>query len=137
VTIPLAEEALHVSKHIHETGRLRVSLTTDTFTEDMRETLLTRHADVERVPIGREVSSVPESRQEGDVLVIPVVEEILVVEKRLFLKEEIRVRMTETHENVDFPVERRVQRATVEHLPADAPRRDPAEDPTKGETGGA
>lgn len=135
-TIPLVEETLHVGKRVLETGRLRVSLTTDTVTEAIQESLLTRHAHVERVAVGREVASIPESRQEGEVLIIPVVEEILVVEKRLFLKEEIRVRMTDTQENIEFPVDRRVQRATVEHLPADAPARGSAEGMPKGPTDG-
>lgn len=101
-----------------ETGRLRVALTTDTVSEEIHETLLTRHAQVERVAMGREVAAVPEMRREGDVLVIPVVEEVLVVERRLVLKEEIRVRMIDTQEAVELPVERRVQRVTIDRLPA-------------------
>lgn len=119
--IPLAEETLHVGKRELETSRLRVSLTTETVSETIQQTLLTRSAAVERVAVGREVSAAPQIRQEGDVLVIPVVEEILVIEKRLFLKEEIRIRMTATQEGVDLPVERRVQRAMVERLPGEGP----------------
>jgi len=46
---------------------------------------------IERVPIGRIVPSTPEQRQEGDTLVLPVVEEILVSEKKILLQEEIRI----------------------------------------------
>ena len=115
--LPLAEERLLVSKRVVETGRVRVAVTTETAEEVVRDVLRTRRAEVERVPIGREVTEVPQSRQEGDVLIVPVVEEILVVEKRLFLKEEIWLRFIDTEESVEQPVQRRVQRATVERVP--------------------
>ena len=46
---------------------------------------------IERVQIGQIVESAPEQRQDGDTLVLPVVEEVLVCEKKLLLKEEIRI----------------------------------------------
>jgi stress response protein YsnF len=57
------------------------------------------------------------NRNAHGVLVIPVVEEILVVEKRLVLKEEIRLRFVDTEDIVEQAVERRVQHATVERMP--------------------
>jgi len=63
---------------------------------DAREIVVDEHlfADevaVERVPINQIVDQVPDTRQEGDVLIVPVVEEVLVVQKRLLLKEEVRI----------------------------------------------
>ena len=115
--IPVLEERLRIGKRTVETGRLRVAVTTETAEEILRETLRTRRVEVERVPFGHEVTEAPQTRQEGDVLVVPVVEEILVVEKRLVLREEIRMRFIDTETAVEQPVERRVQRATVERLP--------------------
>ena len=116
--IPLIEEVLRLGKRTVETGRVRISLTTETVEETMRETLRSRRAEVERVPIGREVSEVPATRQKGDAIIVPVVEEVLVVEKRLILKEEIRLRLIDGEEIVEQPAERRVQHATVERLPS-------------------
>ncbi|WP_052389639.1 DUF2382 domain-containing protein [Belnapia moabensis] len=116
--VPLAEEILHVSKRTVETGRVRISLSTETVEDVLRATLRTRRAEVERVQIDREVSEPPQTRQEGDVLVVPVVEEILVVERRLVLREEIRLRFVEGEEAVEWSVERRVQRAAVDRVPA-------------------
>jgi stress response protein YsnF len=115
--IPLAEDVLRVSKRLVETGKVRISLTTETVEETVRETLRTRHAEVERVPIDREVSEVPQARQEGDVMIVPVVEEILVIERRLLLKEEIHLRLVDGEQTLEQSVMRRVQRAMVEHLP--------------------
>ena len=116
--IPLAEEVLHVSKRMVETGRVRISLSTETVEDVLRDTLRTRRAEVERVQIDREVSEPPQTRQDGDVLIVPVVEEILVVERRLVLREEIRLRFIDGEEAVERSVERRVQRATVDRVPA-------------------
>ena len=115
--LPVLEERLRIGKRTVETGRLRVAVTTETAEEILRETLRTRRVEIERVPFGHEVAEAPQTRQEGDVLVVPVVEEILVVEKRLVLREEIRMRFIDTETAVEQPVERRVQRATVERLP--------------------
>jgi stress response protein YsnF len=74
-----------------------------------------RHAvSVEHVPINREIDEIPAPWEDGDVLVIPVVEEILVVEKRLILKEELRVRRRREVDHVEQPVTLRAMEAIVE-----------------------
>lgn len=56
------------------------------------EELAHERVEVERVPIGRMVTTAPPVREEGDTTIIPVVKEIVVVERRLMLTEEVRVR---------------------------------------------
>ena len=48
--------------------------------------------EVTRVPIDKVVETAPEIRTDGDVTIVPVLEEVLVVEKRLVLKEELHIR---------------------------------------------
>ena len=63
----------------------------------------------------------PPVREEGDTIVVPIVEEVLVVERRLFLKEEVsirRVRSTERHQET---VTVRHQEAVVTRLPVESP----------------
>jgi stress response protein YsnF len=50
------------------------------------------------------------------VTIIPVLEEVLVVEKRLVLKEEVHIRSTTSGEDVEVPVTLRRQRAVVERV---------------------
>ncbi|WP_458096506.1 DUF2382 domain-containing protein [Roseomonas sp. WA12] len=114
--LPIVEETLHLGKRLVETGRVRVSLSTSVEEEVLRETLLRRHAEVERRPVGRTITEVPRVRQEGDVVIIPVVEEVLVVEKRLVLKEEILLHLTSETVEIEQPATRRVQHATVERV---------------------
>jgi stress response protein YsnF len=53
-------------------------------------------------------------RQEGDLLIVPVLEEVLVVEKRLRLTEEIVLRRVRREERHREPVVLRRGRAVVE-----------------------
>jgi stress response protein YsnF len=46
---------------------------------------------IETIPVSLRVDAMPEVRQEGDSTIVPVVEEVLVVERRLMLKEEVRI----------------------------------------------
>jgi hypothetical protein len=49
--------------------------------------------EVEHVVVDKDVDRVPETRREGDTWIIPRVEEVTIVEKRLRLREELRVRV--------------------------------------------
>jgi uncharacterized protein (TIGR02271 family) len=119
--LPLVEEALRVGKRRVETGRVRVSVNTEIEERIVRETLRSERAELERVPVGRELADgepAPAMRQEPDgTVVLPVLEEVLVVERRLVLREEIRVRLVAVDEAVEQPVTVRRQRASVERLP--------------------
>jgi stress response protein YsnF len=120
VVIPLAEEAVSVSKREVDTGRVQVALTTQVETVIARETLRGRRVEVERVPVGRtlaEGEAAPVSHEEGDTLVIPIVEETAVVVKRLVVREEVRLRFVPTEQPFEQAVDVRRQHATVERVP--------------------
>lgn len=91
LVVPVLEETLDVQKRSMATGVVRVHKTVREREEVIDEPLLREQVDVERVGINQVVAQAPEVRREGDVLIIPVLEEVLVVEKRLLLKEEIRI----------------------------------------------
>jgi uncharacterized protein (TIGR02271 family) len=117
--IPIVEEEVRVDKREVVTGRVRIRTIVETLEETARASLDGETVEVQRVPIDRVVDVAPQVRNEGDVTVIPVVEEVVVVEKRLVLKEELHVRRLRTTESVEIPVTLRKQRAIVERLPPD------------------
>jgi uncharacterized protein (TIGR02271 family) len=119
--IPLVEEEVRIDKLSVVTGKVRVRTVTDTVEEMARATLEGREVEVVRVPINREVDAAPAVRTEGDVVIVPVAEEILVVEKRLVLKEELRLQPRKTEETVEVPVTLRKQRAVVERVGPEGP----------------
>lgn len=90
--IPVLRETLHVSKREVETGRVTIQKTVTERDETVEMLLRQTDVSVERVPVNRVVTEAPASRQDGDVLIIPVLEEVLVTEKRLMLKEELHIR---------------------------------------------
>lgn len=89
--VPVIEEQLRVETRDVETGRIRVSKRVETSETVVDEPLFEEGYDIERVPANRVLKSPAEPRYEGDTLVLPVVEEVLVVEKRLVLREELRI----------------------------------------------
>lgn len=94
--IPVLRETLNVSKREVERGRVVIHKTVSERDEAVEILLRQTDVSVERVPVGRIVTEAPSSRQEGDVMIVPVMEEVLVVEKRLVLKEELHIRRTTT-----------------------------------------
>ena len=122
VIIPLHAEELTVSKRETVLGTVRVQVQTQTHEQVIDEMLANERVDVQRVAIGRRVETAPSVREEGDTTIIPVVEEVLVVERRLMLKEEIRLTRVRTHERHQETVVLREQQATVERTAANQPR---------------
>ena len=114
----LAEE-LSVEKETVETGRVHVATHTVTREALVDEDLARERVEIETVPVGRRIEKFPEVRQEGDVTIFPVVEEVLFVERRLVLKEEIRIRKVRTTERYQEKVTLRHQEAVVTRRPDD------------------
>src|SRR5215208_351480 len=102
--IPLLKEELGVDKRSVVTGKVRVRSVVDTIEELVHAALTDERVEVTRVPMDREVEAAPSVRTEGDVTIVPIMEEVLVVEKRLVLKEELHIRRSVTLENVEVPV---------------------------------
>jgi uncharacterized protein (TIGR02271 family) len=99
----LQAEELTVARRRVEGDTVRVSTVTREIEKIVDEALIHERIEVEHVAIGRQIDAVPPVREEEDVTIIPIVEEILVIEKRLVLKEEVRirrVRVPEIHHEV-------------------------------------
>lgn len=122
--IPLVEETATVGKRELVTRRVRVQTVTDTVEELARADVQRETVEVTRVPVDRVVETAPEIRTEGDVTIVPVLEEVLMVEKRLVLKEELHIRRSVETETVEVPVTLRKQRAVVERTDPDDPSAD-------------
>ena len=114
-TVTLAEEKLSISRRLVEAGITRVSINTGTIEAAIRETLHGEDVRIERVAIGREVTEAPAVRHEegGMPLIVPVIAEILVVERRLVLKEEIHIRRVPTTGLHEMTIPLRRQTASV------------------------
>jgi uncharacterized protein (TIGR02271 family) len=113
--IPLVEEEVRIGKREVETGHVRVRTHVEEEQVNLSEMLERELVDVERVPMEIEVETAPAPfRDKYGVLIVPIVEERLVVSKRLFVVEELRIHRRRTEERVEVPATRRVMRAEIE-----------------------
>jgi uncharacterized protein (TIGR02271 family) len=129
--LPLLAEEVAVSKQVVETGRVQVTRVTHQHEQLIDELLAIETAEIERTPIGRQVDVMPAVREEGDAIVVPIVEEVLVVERRLFLKEELRIRRVRSTKRHQETVTLRHHEAVVTRVPVEAPAA--GESPASGE----
>ena len=116
--IPLVEERLSIAKRQVESGKVRVRVTVEEHQETVTEQLMRDDLQIERVPRNVRLTEVPHVRLEGNLTIVPVVEEVLVVEKVLMLVEEIHICRRSVPEAAQIPVTLRSERAEVERVPA-------------------
>lgn len=120
IKIPIIQEEAHVTKRELPAERVSVQVSAETSQVLVEESLQHEQIVVKRVRIDREVQVVPEIRTEGNTTIIPVFEERLVVEKRLFLVEEIQLCRSVQVETVGLPAELRRTRVDIERETLDA-----------------
>jgi len=114
LVIPVVHEQLVIKKRSVEREHVRIKTTVSSTEKVVNVPLVKEELQVERVPIGRTVDTKEEPRQEGDTLVVPVYEEVLVVEKRLLLREEIRVTRVRREEQATQRVTLRGENVAIE-----------------------
>lgn len=102
--IPVIQEEVIVEKQVVESGKVRISKRISEREELIDVPLLREEVTVERVPRNLFVESAPPIRHEGDTMIIPVVEEQVVIQKRLVLVEELRVRRQIIEDHKPQPV---------------------------------
>lgn len=113
VRIPLLEEDVEIAKRIVDGGSVTVQTSVDEKVEWVRETLIDEEVSIERVPIGQEVNEPPRIREQGRVTIIPIVREVLHVEKRLMLVEELHITRQQTETTIEKPVTLRNMKGKV------------------------
>lgn len=115
--IALAEERLRVRRRRRTRGRVVVRVRTVERDETVDLPLEEERVEIERVRVDRLVDRPEGVRREGDVTIVPVMEEVLVVEKRLRVREEIRIRRIRTQRRVRRTVTLRREEADVRRVP--------------------
>ncbi|MEJ7931790.1 YsnF/AvaK domain-containing protein [Ramlibacter sp. AN1015] len=116
LTVPVIEEQLEVQRRVVETGTVRVRKHVDEVVTPVHEPVVTHRVDVERIALGRVIDAPMEVRHEGDVMVIPVMEERIVTRKELVLVEEIRIRQRRETAPTQHEVTLRRERVVVERF---------------------
>jgi uncharacterized protein (TIGR02271 family) len=92
MVIPVVDEEVTIQTRQRQSGIVEIRKTVHERTETVDQPLLSEAVEVERVTINRIVEEPVSVRQEGDTMIIPLLEEVLVVEKRLLLREEVHIK---------------------------------------------
>ena len=122
-TLPVIEESLQVDKEVVDRGGYRISKRVETREQLVDELLHTEHVEIERRQINTAIAdgAIPQMRQEGDTLIVPVIEEMLITIKRLVLVEEVRITRTQGTQRKPQTYTLRKEHIEVERLDPEEP----------------
>lgn len=117
-TVQVMQEELQIGKRIVHTGKgIRVHKRITERTETVDVPLQHDDYTVRHVPIDEILQGAPPAvRTEGETLIVPVMEEVLVTEKRWHLKEELHITRTRRELHAPQTVRLKSEQVTVERF---------------------
>jgi len=122
--IPVAAEELAIGTRTVDTGRgVRIHKTVIEQPVTIDEAFGHDEVQVRRVAVDRIVApdEVPATRHEGDTMIVPVLEEVLVVERRVRIKEELHITRTRREERHQQQVVLKAEQVSVERFDESGP----------------
>lgn len=116
VVIPVIREEVDADAVPVITGGVRVTKRVESHDEIVEQELRKSHVEVKRVKTNRVVDGPQPAQRVGDTLIIPVVSEVLRIEKQWIVTEEIHITETQQSETVQNAVTLNEERAEVERV---------------------
>jgi stress response protein YsnF len=116
LTIPVLKEQLEIHKEVRPTRVVRIQKSVHSENASVLEDLAVEAVDIERIRMDMFVDAPPSVRIEGEVTVIPVLEEVAVVTKRLRLVEEIRITKRRSSVPYEETIPLRTETVAVERI---------------------
>ncbi len=119
IVIKVLQEELQVGKRVVDTGKgVRVHKAVTERQEKVDVPLMHDELQIDRVAVGQIVNTpdLPVTRYEGDTLVVPIIEEVLVVQKQFLLKEEVRITKRKREEHTPQTVVLKSEQVTIERF---------------------
>lgn len=112
--IPVIEEQIVIDKKVVESGKVKVSKKVREEEVTVDVPALHEEVEVEKISVNRYVDQAPPSvRYEGDTMIISVVEEVTVVEKRLVVVEELHIRKKQIETKIPHKVTLRKEEVII------------------------
>ncbi|HEX8337402.1 MAG TPA: YsnF/AvaK domain-containing protein [Pyrinomonadaceae bacterium] len=116
IVVPVVAEQLEVQKRKVEAGGVRIRKTVSEREEVVDEPLMREEVQVKRVPVNKVVDGPVPVRHVGNTMIVSLLEEVLVVEKRLMVKEELHITKEEVESYRPQRVTLRTEEAVVERV---------------------
>ncbi|MFZ6178096.1 YsnF/AvaK domain-containing protein [Nannocystis pusilla] len=113
--IPRLEERLRVDTRVREHGRVRIDKTVEERDQPLELDSVEDHVVSWRVPVNRPVEAPVPVRYDGDTMILPIHEEVVVVQKQLVLREELHVRVHRVHVHEQQTLHLRAEAITITH----------------------
>ena len=116
--IPVIEETAIITRELVETGRVRLTKTVEERPHTLPVDLRHEQVEIRHVPVNQflpDDAPAPDSRREGNTLIIPVLREVMV--KRLLLVEELHVTTRQFTTQEPQTVTLRHEQVQVERFP--------------------
>jgi uncharacterized protein (TIGR02271 family) len=117
MVVPVLVEELEVQKRLVETGKVRITKVVHERETLVDEPLFHDNVAITRVPIQRVVDGPMPVREENGTTIISLVEEVLVVEKRWMLREEVHIRKQRLETHQPQRITLRSEEVQVERVP--------------------
>ena len=118
IVVPVFAEELHADAVPVETGGVRVTKRLETHQEVLEQELRKSHVQVKRVKTNRVVDGPQPAQRSGNTLIIPVVSEVLRIEKQWVVTEEIHIIESEERETIQQNVDVSREAPHIERLDA-------------------
>ena len=114
-TLNVLQEQVNIDKKIVESGK--VVIHKKVYKEEKVVEVPVSHEEVEikKITINKYVTEAPAIRYEGNTTIIPVMEEVAVIEKKLLLVEEVHVTKHVVEKTEEHVVPLRKEEIQVEH----------------------
>jgi uncharacterized protein (TIGR02271 family) len=112
LVVPVTAETINVQTRSFESGIVEIRKTVHERSETVDQPLQSEEVEIERVAVNRIVNEAVPIRHEGDTMIISLLEEVLVIEKRLVLREELHIK--KLHKEVHNPQEVLLREERVE-----------------------
>ena len=119
IVIPVTREEITIEKEVIETGKVYVRTRVKEEEANINVPVVSEHYEIDRVPVNQVYPTPPPVRYEGDILVVPVIEEIVVVEKRYKVTEEVRLTKKKTETPYLQQITLRKEVVQVERISSD------------------
>jgi stress response protein YsnF len=133
-TVSLHAESPAIGRRATAGTTVKVQTVTQHHRLAVDESLFRENVEVSRVSINREIAVVPAVSEMDDLIIIPVVEEELVITRRLILKEEIHLKRVTTVVRHQEIVTLRAQEAVITREASAGSSQPTTPDPNTGET---
>lgn len=118
LVVPIIREEVHADAVSVVTGGVRVTKRVESDDEIVERELRKSHVKVKRVKTDRVVDGPQPAQRVGNTLIVPVVSEVLRIEKQSVVTEEIHITELQERETVQNSVRLNHEEAQVERLDA-------------------